>query len=64
MTPCRTWSIRAGWLEWFADGPGAAHFAEPLGRPETLIVPSLSLFEVFKRVLQQRDETRPCRRRR
>ena len=47
----------SGWLEWFADGPGAAHFAEPLGRPEALIVPSLSLFEVFKRVLQQRDES-------
>ena len=29
----------------------------PLGDPETLIVPSLSVYEVFKRVLEQRDET-------
>jgi toxin FitB len=27
-----------------------------LAQPETLIVPSLSVYEVFKRVLQQRDE--------
>lgn len=47
----------SGWLEWFADGPGAASFAEPLADPEALIVPSLSIFEVFKRVLRQRGET-------
>lgn len=47
----------SGWLEYLADGPDAGRFASPLGDPETLIVPSLSVYEVFKRVLQQRDET-------
>lgn len=46
----------SGWLEYFGDGPNAAHFAVPLAEPDALIVPALSVFEVFKRVLQQRDE--------
>ena len=45
-----------GWLEYFADGPNASFFARPIENVDYLIVPSLSLFEVFKRVLQQRDE--------
>ena len=47
----------SGWLEYLADGPDAGPFAAPLAHRETLIVPSLSVYEVFKRVLQQRDET-------
>jgi len=47
----------SGWLEYFADGPNAEAFAEPLAQPEELVVPAISIFEVFKRVLQQRDET-------
>ena len=47
----------SGWLEYLADGPEADRFAEPLSQPQALIVPSLSVYEVFKRVLQQRDET-------
>lgn len=47
----------SGWLEYFGDGPNAEGFAEPLAQPEELIVPAISIFEVFKRVLQQRDET-------
>jgi predicted nucleic acid-binding protein len=47
----------SGWLEYFADGPGARHFELPLAAPERLIVPTISIFEVFRRVLQQRDET-------
>ena len=46
----------SGWLEYLADGPLAASFAEPLGDPAQLVVPSVSLYEVFKRVLQQRGE--------
>lgn len=51
----------SGWLEYFADGPNAAFFATPLAEPADLVVPSLSIFEVFKRVLQQRDETAALR---
>ena len=47
----------SAWLEYFADGPNASFFAEPIEDIETLVVPTLSLFEVFKRVLQQRDES-------
>ncbi len=45
-----------GWLEYFADGPNAGFFAPAIERPEALIVPTLTLFEVFKRILQQRNE--------
>ena len=46
----------SGWLEYFADGPNAAVFARPIQATSTLIVPSISLFEVFKRVMTQRGE--------
>ncbi|MDR1934071.1 MAG: type II toxin-antitoxin system VapC family toxin [Candidatus Accumulibacter sp.] len=45
-----------GWLEYFADGPNADFFAESIEATEELLVPSLTLFEVFKRILQQRTE--------
>ena len=45
-----------GWLEYFADGPNAAFFAPPLEDAENLLVPTICILEVFKRVLQQRDE--------
>lgn len=51
----------SGWLEYFAGGPNARFFAPALERPAELIVPTLSLFEVFKRVLQQRSETEALR---
>ncbi len=46
----------SAWLEYFADGPNAAFFAKPIESPSRLIVPTISLYEVFKRVLIQRDE--------
>jgi predicted nucleic acid-binding protein len=46
----------SGWLEYFADGPNADFFAPPIENSVDLIVPSISLYEVFKRVLQQRSE--------
>lgn len=46
----------SGWLEYFAAGRNADFFARPIEKTAELIVPTLSLFEVFKRVLQQRDE--------
>lgn len=47
----------SGWLEFFGGGANADFFAEPLAVPERLIVPAISIYEVFKRVLQQRDES-------
>ncbi len=47
----------SGWLEYLADGPNAGFFATAIERTADLVVPTLSLFEVFRRVLQQRDES-------
>ena len=46
----------SGWLEYFADTPNADVFAAPILETDNLIVPSISLLEVFKRVLQQRGQ--------
>ena len=46
----------SAWLEYFANGPNASFFAPAIEKTSNLIVPSLTLYEVFKRVLQQRDE--------
>ena len=46
----------SGWLEYFADAPNAAFFAPAVEATRELLVPTLSLYEVFKRVLQQRGE--------
>lgn len=46
----------SGWLEYFADGPNANFFAGAVENTAELIVPTLSIYEVFKKVLQQRDE--------
>jgi predicted nucleic acid-binding protein len=46
----------SGWLEYFADGPNASFFEPPILDLKNLIVPTLSLFEVFKRIIQQKDE--------
>ncbi len=47
----------SGWLEFFADGPNASFFAAPLKKVDELIVPTISIYEVFKSVLRQRDES-------
>ncbi|MBI5015200.1 MAG: type II toxin-antitoxin system VapC family toxin [Deltaproteobacteria bacterium] len=46
----------SAWLEYFADGPNAEYFAGAVEGTESLVVPTLSLYEVFKRILQQRTE--------
>jgi predicted nucleic acid-binding protein len=46
----------SGWLEYFADGPNAEFFAPGVETVGELVVPSISVYELFKRVLQQRGE--------
>ncbi len=46
----------SGWLEYFANGHNADFFAPVIENTAELIVPTLSLYEIFKRVLQQRGE--------
>lgn len=45
-----------GWLEYFADAPNADFFAPAVEDISQLIVPTLCLCEVFRRVLQQRGQ--------
>lgn len=46
----------SAWLEYLADGPNASFFAPAVENLRELIVPSITILEVFKRVLQQRGE--------
>lgn len=46
----------SAWLEFFADGPNATAFAAPLSERKTLVVPSITIYEVFKVVCRQRGE--------
>ena len=45
----------SGWLEYFAEGPNAGFFAQAIEKSGELIVPTIVVFEVYKRVYQQRD---------
>lgn len=47
----------SAWLAYFAGTRSADVFAAAIERPEERVVPTLTLFEVFKRVLVQRGET-------
>lgn len=46
----------SAWLEYFAGGPNAEHFANAIEDTSALVVPSITLLEVFKRIARQRDE--------
>lgn len=46
----------SGWLEYFSGGVNASFFSEAIENTNELIVPTLSLYEVFKRIAQQRSE--------
>ncbi len=46
----------SAWLEYLGDGENAAEFAAVIEAPETLIVPAPTVYEVFKRICQIKDE--------
>ena len=46
----------SGWLEYFAKGKNSAFFAPVIHEVESLIVPTISMYEVYKKVVQQRGE--------
>ena len=46
----------SGWLEYFANGKNADKFASVIEDTERLIVSSLNIYEVFKKVIAERDE--------
>ena len=45
----------SAWLEYFASEPNARYFTEPIEETDQLLVPTIILFEVYKRILQQRS---------
>lgn len=46
----------SGWLEYFSDGPNAKHYLPALNDPSSLIVPVITIYEVFKVVLRESSE--------
>lgn len=44
----------SAWLEYLAEGPNAGEFSLAICDAESLLVPSITIYEVFKRVAQQR----------
>ena len=46
----------SGWLEYFADGKNAKFFVQVIENTEELIVSTINLYEVYKKILLERDE--------
>ena len=46
----------SGWLEYFIDGKNAGKFAAAIEDTERLIVSTLNIYEVYKKVIAERDE--------
>jgi predicted nucleic acid-binding protein len=46
----------SGWIEYFAKGKNAGFFTPPIREVEVLIVPTLCIYQVFKRLLAEREE--------
>ena len=46
----------SAWIEYVTGGPNADFFAEPIENPGRLIVPSITIHEVFRWVMRQRRE--------
>ena len=43
----------SGWIEYFVDGPNAKWFARAINGADDLVVPSISVLEVYRYVLRQ-----------
>jgi predicted nucleic acid-binding protein len=46
----------SGWIEYFTAGGNADFFSKPIRDVDNLIVPTICIYEVFKRLLAERDE--------
>jgi toxin FitB len=44
----------SGWVEYFGEGPKAAAFAPYLEREGSLLVPTIVVYEVYKKLLKER----------
>jgi predicted nucleic acid-binding protein len=48
----------SGWLEYLSDGPHANTFQQAASDSENLVIPTICIYEVFKKVLSQLGEER------
>ncbi|MCH7724171.1 MAG: type II toxin-antitoxin system VapC family toxin [Bacteroidetes bacterium] len=46
----------SGWLEYFADGKNAKFFTPVIEDTKKLIVSAINLYEIFKKILKEKDE--------
>jgi predicted nucleic acid-binding protein len=46
----------SGWLEYFGEGTNTQYFAPIIRKTSELIVPTISMYEVYKKIVLQRDE--------
>jgi predicted nucleic acid-binding protein len=46
----------SGWLAYFADEPNAKYFQTPLQDSALLVVPTVTIYEVFKVILRESSE--------
>lgn len=46
----------SGWLEFFTDGPLASKYFSYLEKLEDVVVPSLVIYEVYKKIKKERSE--------
>ena len=46
----------SAWLEYFAQGSNSHHFITPIQDRAALLVPTIVIYEVFKRIYRQTDE--------
>ena len=46
----------SGWLAYYADEPNAKHFLTPLNDTVSLVVPTVTIYEVFKVVFRESSE--------
>jgi predicted nucleic acid-binding protein len=46
----------SGWLAYFADEPNAKYFLPPMSDSNSLVVPTVTIYEVFKVILRETSE--------
>lgn len=46
----------SGWLEYLADGKNAKYFAPVIENTDELIVSVINIYEVYKKILTEKDE--------
>ena len=47
----------SGWVEYLGGGPKADAFAKYLENPESLLLPSIVVYEVYKKMLREQSQT-------